>query len=357
MTSPAPPETTADRPTGGVPRWLVILAIITAILLALAALVSTGILRPRPTPPVTSIATVAHDNPGVVGLIVLPEDGRTPILAELAAAQTSIKLIVYLLSDEAIVQALIDAADRGVSVQVMLEEHPYGGGGGQDDMFARLAEAGIDVRWADPVYRFSHIKTFIIDDQVALIMNLNLSNSAFTGNRELAVITTRPDDVAQAVAIFAADWDHTGVTPPGPLVVSPTTSRNDLLHLISRASSTLDIYAEVSRDEQMLRAIQAAADRGVRVRLVMSGNANDNNAAGRAQLAAAGAEVHLSSEHYIHAKMFLVDGRELFVGSQNMTGTSLDQNRELGIILTDRASIERASRVFDADFRAARRET
>ena len=344
-----------SRIIGAAPAWLWLLALLTALLVAGAGLVGTGRLGDRPVG-IIAAPTAAVPGTGVIGLLVEPDDGRGPILAELAAARRSIQLSIYLLSDDAIIAALASAAERGVTVQVLLEEHPFGGGGGQDLIFARLIDAGIDARWADPVYRFSHIKTFVIDGRVALIMNLNLSGTAFSQNRELAVITTRPSDVAQAAAIFAADWDHTGATPPGPLVVSPTNSRTELLALINGATATLDIYAEVVRDEELVTAIAAAATRGVRVRLVMSGAPTDNNAAGRATLASAGVAVHLSRELYIHAKMFLADGERLFVGSQNMTGASLDQNRELGIITTDRASLDRANRVFEHDVRAAPQE-
>jgi phosphatidylserine/phosphatidylglycerophosphate/cardiolipin synthase-like enzyme len=331
-------------------------AVALAVLLAL--MVIAGIVisnRPRPGLSLLDAGTSAPTLP-VAGLFVEPDDGRAPILDELAAARESISLQVYLLSDEAMITALEAAAGRGLRVRVMLEEHPFGGGGGQPATAARLQRAGIEVRWGDPVFRFNHIKTFVIDDQVAIIMNLNLTESAFSNNRELAVITTRPEEVAQAVAIFEADWERTGADPAGPLVVSPTNSRSELLRLIGRARSTLDVYAEVVRDDELLGAMVDAVERGVTVRLVMSGDADDSNAQDRAELAAAGIEVYLNNEIYIHAKMFLADGTEVFIGSQNLTATSLDQNRELGLILRDAGSIERAGRVFARDLEAARPE-
>ncbi len=351
------PTPTASPATGRrFPVWAWLLAAVAAIALVVGILVATGGLDRR-GPALTPVAvrTPLSTLP-VAGIFIEPDDGRTPILEELTAARESISLTVYLLSDEEIVTALEAAAARGIRVRVLLEEHPFGGGGGQPEMFARLEASGIDIRWTDPVYRFSHIKTFVIDDRVAIIMNLNLTNSAFTRNRELAVITTRPDDVAQAVAIFETDWRHGGDTPSGPLVVSPTTSRDDLLALINRAERTLDVYAEVVRDEEMLGALIDAVNRGVDVRLVMSGDPGDRNAEDRANLAAAGLDVVLTSQVYIHAKMFLVDGEELFIGSQNMTATSLDQNRELGIILTDAGSIDRAAATFERDYYGGRPE-
>src|SRR5262245_17584346 len=66
-----------------------------------------------PTP-----ASVAADpGTGTIGLFVLPDDGREPILTELDAAQRTITLQVYLLSDEEIIAALERAEARGVAVR------------------------------------------------------------------------------------------------------------------------------------------------------------------------------------------------------------------------------------------------
>ena len=111
----------------------------------------------------------------VTGVFIEPGDGRAPLLDEIEAARHAIDLEVYIVSDEAILQSLEDAQRRGVEVRVILEEHPFGGGGGQEALFARLENAGIAVRWGNSTFRFSHIKLLVVDDAVAIIMNLNLT--------------------------------------------------------------------------------------------------------------------------------------------------------------------------------------
>ena len=293
---------------------------------------------------------------GTIGVFVLPDDGHAPVLRELDAAAQSITVHVYLLSDDEIMSALERAHARGVEVRVMLEEHPFGGAGLNPRAFDRLTDAGIAVRWSNPVFRFSHIKTIVVDRAVAIVMNLNLTASAFEGNREFGVVTTRPGEVAQAVAIFEADWARTEEPPAGPLVVSPTTSRRELLGLIGAATRTIDIYAEVVRDEEILAALTAAEERGVAVRLIMSEESGDDDrgVSERAQLAEAGVEVRFRPTLYIHAKIVLVDRTRVFLGSQNFTATSLDQNRELGLILDEPAGVARVSQTFNDDFAASR---
>lgn len=289
---------------------------------------------------------------GVVGVFVEPDDGRAPILAELTAAERSIDLEVYLLSDDEIIEALIDAARRGIRVRVLLEEHPFGGSGRNPETFERLEASGVEVRWSNPVFRFSHVKMIIIDDEVAIVMNLNLSRSAFTDNREFAAITTRQPEVRQAVAIFEADWDRLAEPAPGPLVISPTDSRDTLLGLIETSRSSLDIYAEVIRDEQIITALIDAERRGVSVRFVVSPEYSDSDRGEteRAQLSRAGVEIRFARGVYVHAKAIIVDGETAWIGSQNFTATSLDQNREVGIMLEDPVNVERVLAVFESDF-------
>ena len=180
------------------------------------------------------------------------------------AARSSISIEIYLLTDDDVLAALFRARDRGVTVRVLLEKDPYGGSNQQPQVFDTLTEAGIQVRWNTAAQRFSHIKLIVIDQRVALIMNLNLTYSALTKNRELAVITTDPDLVDHASRIFENDWQGKDGAIPGPLTLSPDTSRTRILGLIESAQSTLDIYAEVITDQGFISAVQDAIDFTVR---------------------------------------------------------------------------------------------
>ncbi len=346
-------DVTTAPPRRGTP-WL-----LTALLVAIIGAVTCATLLVRQSSPgehapsLAAMATVVSpmEPGGITGIFIQPGDGRRPILDEIEAATTSIDLEIYIVTDDEILEALEAAQARGITVRVLLEEHPFGGGGGQQGIFDRLDAAGIDVRWSNPAFRFSHIKMMVIDQELLIIMNQNLTTSSFTGNRELGVVTTTPKAVQTASAIFEADWAQEAEPPPGPLVVSPTNARESLQALIDSAQTSVDVYAEVLRDPDLLQALEAAAQRGVTVRVIISPSASFD--AERASLADAGVQVRLLRSLYVHAKMILVDGQRAYVGSQNISTTSLDQNRELGIILSDPVSLARLSRVFDIDFTAA----
>ena len=316
------------------------------LLIALASIAVAAIVGPQP-----SAARQEQASPApVTGIFIEPGDGRAPLLDEIAAARESIDLEVYISTDDVVLAALEDAQRRGVRVRAMLEEHPFGGGGGQQAIFDRLANAGVAVRWGNPVFRFTHIKTMTVDGEVAVIMNQNITESAFTTNRDFGVVTNEPAAVRTAAAIFEADWTRGAEPAPDPLVVSPTNAREELLGLTQEAQRSLDIYAEVLRDPELLDAFIDAEGRGVRVRLVVSPSADF--AAEREHLRAGGVDIRLMSALYVHAKAIIADGERAFVGSQNLSATSLDQNRELGIIVDDPINLARLNRTFEIDFRA-----
>jgi phosphatidylserine/phosphatidylglycerophosphate/cardiolipin synthase-like enzyme len=299
------------------------------------------------------LAGVAEPPP-VDGLVVEPDDGVGPILDEIDAAQCTVDVSVYLLSDDAIVAALIAAVGRGVEVRLMLEQYPFGGGGGQDEMRQYLEDEGVAVKWSATDIRFSHAKYLVIDRQVALILNQNLTTSAFESNREFGIVTTDDATVDQAQDIFDRDWEHAPIDDPdGPLIVSPTNSRDRLLALIDGARLSIDFYAEVIRDPEIVDALGDAEVRGVAVRLIVDESIDEDTQDILIQLYDAGVEIRLSDTLYIHAKLMLIDGGLAVIGSQNFTATSLDQNRELAMAVTDPVVLARCQAIFERDWQRA----
>jgi cardiolipin synthase A/B len=142
-------------------HWWAISFLIVALLVAGGAALWSRQSATDPPPAPTSVAGFprAGETPAlpVTGVFIEPGDGRAPLLDEIQSARRSIDLEVYIVTDDVVLQALEEAQRRGVEVRVILEEHPFGGGGGQDEIFARFESAGIEVRWGNPVFRFTHM--------------------------------------------------------------------------------------------------------------------------------------------------------------------------------------------------------
>lgn len=288
----------------------------------------------------------------VTGVFVEPDDGYGPVVDEIEAARCALDLTMYMLTDDVLFDALIDADERGVRVRVILEEHPFGMFGDQQEAFDRLAEAGVDVQWGQRAFQFTHAKYMIVDGRVALIMNQNFTGAAFNSNREFGVITTSAPEVQHAQAIFEHDWalEDPSRAIDGPLYVSPDNSRARLLHLITSAESSIDFYAELIRDDEVMAALEDAVARGVRVRLIMNASLDPEDIVSIEELAANGVEVRLMETIYIHSKTMIVDGEQALVGSINYSMTSLDRNREVAMLLDNPALVSRVVSIYERDW-------
>jgi cardiolipin synthase len=292
---------------------------------------------------------------GGLSLIVEPNQGLTAIDRDVAAARTSVDVTMYELDDATIEQELAADARRGVRVRVLLNGGYYGRDGfPQNDAAAGYLRAhGVAVRSSPAAFALTHQKTITIDGRTSLVMTLNLTSRYYASSRDFAVVDTQPADVAAIEAVFGADWDDTPISPSaggGDLVWSPG-ALGEQLALIAGARSTLEVENEEMDDSDVTAALCAAARRRVQVHLVMTYSAEWRGAF--EELMSCGVAVRTYSEDaplYIHAKAIVVDGREAFVGSQNFSWTSLEANRELGIVTTDGAVVGQVAATLAGDY-------
>jgi cardiolipin synthase A/B len=292
--------------------------------LALSACSLAGPVQPAPAAP---------ERP--MQLLIEPEAGQRAVLDLISGAGRSIWGEVYLLTDDAAVDALASRAAAGCDVRILLEPAPYQATSANQDAYARLAAAGADVRWSTARFTYTHAKVLIVDHARLAVLTLNLTASGLSGNREYALLDTNPADVTAMEAIFAADRVGSPTTAPhAPLVTSPETTRPTLLDLIASAQRTLAIETEELADGAILAALAAARARGVAVTLAWPGPAT-GAPSGFLDLASTGAVVRAVGAPPIHGKVIVADGRMAYVGSANLTATSLDANREVGLRLDD----------------------
>lgn len=187
---------------------------------------------------------------------------------------------------------------------------------------------------------FMHAKAFV-SDGTGIIQTANLTHSSLTKNIEHFVVVTDPQIVADLARLHAFDRTTTRsyareqpfVWHPN-LVVCPWDCREKYLALINGAKSSIRTMQQYITDPEIEQALRAARTRGVDVRIQL-GDLPANKAFAHER----GEGAHVPSR-YIHSKSLLVDDRWLLVGSMNMSINSLDNNREIGIVLTNRDAIE-----------------
>ena len=134
------------------------------------------------------------------------------------------------------------------------------------------------------------------------------------------------------------------------------------LEMIGAAKKTLDFgefYAsdqEGSRLHAVVEAVESAANRGVAVRFLVEEAFVSKYPE---TLQRFSKQAGITVRHFdrsktmggiLHAKYFVVDGREGYVGSQNFDWRSLDHIQELGVRLRQPALVSALGAIFDADW-------
>jgi cardiolipin synthase A/B len=114
-----------------------------------------------------------------------------------------------------------------------------------------------------------------------------------------------------------------------------------IARILDTASETLDVVNPYVTDRGMIRRIERAARRGVRVRLFAPANANNWACAAaqrfhHAKLLEAGVRI-LEYPTMLHAKAFVRDGEEVLAGTCNLEAWSLKRFFEIDLLIHSEA--------------------
>jgi phosphatidylserine/phosphatidylglycerophosphate/cardiolipin synthase-like enzyme len=303
-----------------------------------------------------------------------------------------------------ILDAIIDAADRGVKVRFVIDGSMYKT---YPETADKLNEHNnIDVR----VYDLSditggvlHAKYFIVDDKEIFIGSQNMDWRALKHIHELGIRIEDRQLIKFYKELFELDWalaaedaDTDALlrnielsrdlsvyelkkTPYGKMSVIPTASNPRiiyypknwdeirLLKLINNANDNIKIqllsYSPLSHHEffgVLDVALRRAAARGVKVEMILS---DWNFYSPRIDYikslhAIPNVEIKFStipeaSEGYIgyarveHCKYMVVDDKEFWLGTSNWSKSYFHNGRNLGLIVQNNKLSERVSAIFD----------
>lgn len=246
----------------------------------------------------------------------------------------------------------------------------------------RLAGTGVEVVAALPLRVLSrratrtdlrnHRKVAVVDGRVGYVGSHNFVDPGFIPGLVYKDLTARVRGpvVPQLQLEFAADWwlEAGGLLadpayfPPatavggavGQVLASgpefPTQNFHrvlvDLLHQARRRVTLVTPY--LVPDEPLLQALETAARRGVRVRVVAAGAVDQPlvllcQESYYAQLLGAGVEMHLYRGRFLHAKLAAADGAVCAVGSCNADVRSFRLNAEVSLLLYDPPTVAAAA--------------
>lgn len=268
------------------------------------------------------------------------------------------------------IDALADAQRRGVDVRVLID--------GLGELYSWPWAGTLLRRRGVPVTRFmrpavwppslhlnlrNHRKLLVIDGREAYVGGMNL------GDRHLVEDTGNPHRVVdlhfrlagpvvtQVATIFAEDWQFaSGQTldpePPEPIGAPGTAicrafsdgPNEDLGRLatvlagaVNAARERIDVMTPYFIPPPDLNsALQSAALRGVRVRILLPERSNLPYVHWATQnllweLLQFGVEIRYQPPPFVHSKLFVVDGHYAVIGSANFDPRSLRLNFELAV--------------------------
>ena len=326
----------------------------------------------------TRVAVKVGRMPVVAGsgveLFTDPATTVSRLAADVEAATSHVHLLYYILAGDAtgrrIAAALTSAAGRGVKCRVLLDGFASRAAFGRGGLAAGLRAAGVEVGAAlpsSPLRRRdlrNHRKLAVVDDRLAYAGSQNLIDPDYGGKRggpwvDLTGRYTGPV-VAELATVFAADWafeTNRELDAPAPADVSPVEGglpmqvvptgpvsagesfRRVFIGAVDAAERRLVLTTPYFvPDEATLVALQAAADRGVAVSLIVPRRSDNpfTAAAGRAAygtLLDAGIAVFRYRPGLIHTKLVTVDDAVALFGSANLDVRSFHLNFELTTLL------------------------
>ena len=322
------------------------------------------------------------------------------MLEAIRGARKSITFEMYIYWKGAIGEqftaALEERARSGVKVHVMIDA--LGSQKIEKTVLGRLRDAGArvelynPVRW-DTIARMNnrtHRKIMVIDGAVGFTGGAGIGDE-WSGDAQDAEhwrdthFRLEGPAVAQMQAAFMENWiEVTGEVLHGPeyfpelrpvgdelaqfVVSSPGGGGESaqLLYLMSIAAAQRSIQLSAAYfvpDDNEVRQLVEARERGVRVQIIVPGPATDSAAVRRAsrstwgELLRAGVEIYEYQPTFYHVKVMTVDGLWVTVGSTNFDTRSFSTNDEANLNVYDRAFAAEGERIFERDLGRSRRIT
>ena len=316
--------------------------------------------------------------PESVELLDGGEQAYPRMLLAIEHARRSVLLEVYAFMPSGVgarfIEVLSQAASRGVAVHVQIDG--WGSAQGGRAVAAALRQGGCTVRiynrlLALLVGRFgrNHRKILLVDEEVAFVGGINIgdenvSEGVRVGWADLA-LEIRGAQCARLGAMIRRE-------PPRPFdsalriylsgLGGGWRLRRRYLEAFRSARQRIHVaHGYFLPDLGVVRAITAAARRGVVVRLLLAGRSDVPfaRAATRSlyrRLLAAGVHIHEWSGSVLHAKVATIDGSLLLVGSFNLDPFSL-ANLETLVEVDDTPVVEQAEAWIQDHFSRSRTMT
>lgn len=325
------------------------------------------------------------------------------IVRAISEARTHVHVLYYIFEPDVtgtrIRDALIERARAGVNVRLLLDAVGSSKARHKKSFLRPLREAGAEIAFFNPpglaqlagrLLNFrNHRKIVVTDGVVGFTGGINVTdkeNDAVTSERAWRDTHVRLQGpcVAWLQLVFLEDWCYAtgtalrseGLFPvqgdaTGPLVQILDSGPDKEQEAIKAAYFSAITAAErrvlvtsayFVPDEAILFALQAAALRGVEVRVLVPETSDSATVSAAARsyyddLLRAGVHIHEYQPRMLHAKTLVVDDALAVIGTANFDNRSFRLNFEVTALIFDRDTTATLAAAFDDDLRHARSVT
>lgn len=264
-------------------------------------------------------------------------------------AKNYVYVEVYMLTESRIKDAILRAKKRWLDVKIILEKDPYLAYNINNKTFDEFQKKEIAVvRSNQKNYTLNHSK-IILTDGLSIISTWNLTYSSFTQNRDIYVFTKDKEIHKNLLEVFEADytWIKKWVLYEN-LVLSPQNSRDKIEKLFEIAEKKIKIYIPYFDDEKMVeKLINLKKEKNLEIVAVIPKTAVDDE--NTKKLVKNWIKIYKIPKYTMHSKAILADNKYLWIWSTNFSQYSLDQNREIWILLKEGKVIEKFEGIFESD--------
>ncbi|CAN5639450.1 phospholipase D-like domain-containing protein [soil metagenome] len=405
----------------GYPWWLLLLAAIGLIALIVLVLNLFSKIGARPTSSevthlfgvkspqfllgLAGILDTAEVRGGTARLLNNGDEFLPAMLDSFRNARSSINFMVYIWEDgemsDAVFDALIAAAHRGVQVRVMIDG--FGGLKAPSERIQELRDAGGWWEWFHPprfgkltrFHRRNHRRAIVVDGKIgftggAAVMDKWLGDAEGPEHWRDCMVELHGPLAVNLQSAFSQLWAHvTGEmllgdefypqsaaydTSDGPgehiakhvsVVSSPSGGAHIMrfIHWLSCRCAEERIYITnpyFVPDDVLARVLQERARAGIDVRVLVPNEHNDLRVIRWAShhyyedFLEAGVRIYEYQPTMIHQKLIVVDGILSVVGSANMDVRSKELNLENALVLLDHGFAQQMEETFFEDLSRAR---
>ena len=280
-------------------------------------------------------------------LLVSPRTSYQRRKEVIGTSRVSLDFWLYSFTEKKIMQRILSLATQWVEIRAILEDKLHGDTPRRrTDLKTSLTNNNIAIQSDRKLHtNFVHAKTFLWESGF-IIQTANLTHSSFEKNREYFWVSRDNEIHDNLKKIFESDrtWHPVTSSEIHPnLLICPINCRSKIVYLLQSARKSIDIQNQYIKDDEIQQLLLRYAKK-LAVRIILP-NTPDN----RITQSKFASTVRLLTSPYTHAKMIAIDDQLLMLSSINLSSNSMDNNREIGIIINNARAFDQWKKTFDDD--------